>query len=146
WWGGGLAGAGGGRGGGRVLAFKLDAKGEVPAGRAPLGPVPEPTFALASSEAERARGMELFHFYCSVCHGPMAVAGGSVPDLRHLSAERHAIFPRIVRDGLLRQSGMPGFADQLDEADVRAIQAWILERARESAAASRAGATNGPSG
>ena len=61
-------------------------------------------------------------------------------------AERHAIFPRIVRDGLLRQSGMPGFADQLDEADVRAIQAWILERARESAAASRAGATNGPSG
>ncbi|MCB9725248.1 MAG: PQQ-dependent dehydrogenase, methanol/ethanol family [Spirochaetaceae bacterium] len=146
WSGGQLALAAGVRGGGRVLAFKLDAKGEVPAGRAPLGPVPEPTFALASSEAERARGMELFHFYCSVCHGPMAVAGGSVPDLRHLSAERHAIFPRIVRDGLLRQSGMPGFADQLDEADVRAIQAWILERARESAAASRAGATNGPSG
>jgi quinohemoprotein ethanol dehydrogenase len=92
-----------------------------------------PTFALESTEEERAQGMELFHFFCSVCHGPMAVAGGSVPDLRHLPKAKHAIFDEIVRGGLFKQRGMPAFPDQLDDAELHAIQAWILERARESA-------------
>ena len=35
-------------------------------------------FTLASTPEERRRGMELFHFHCSVCHGPQVVAGGSV--------------------------------------------------------------------
>jgi PQQ-dependent dehydrogenase (methanol/ethanol family) len=128
-----LALAAGVRGGGRVLAFKLGGRAELPPGKAPLGPVPAPTVVLESNEAERARGMELFHAYCSVCHGPQAVAGGSVPDLRYLSAENHALFDGIVRGGLRQDAGMPAFPDLLSEADVRAIQAWILERARESA-------------
>ena len=94
--------------------------------------VPEPTYVLESNEEEREQGMELFHFYCSVCHGPQAVAGGSVPDLRHLSAEKHARFGGIVRGGLQQEHGMPAFGDLLNDADVHAIQAWILERARQS--------------
>ena len=133
WSGGELALAAGVRGGGRVLSFKLGADGVVPTGKPPLGPVPKPTFALESTEAERAQGMELFHFYCSVCHGPMAVAGGSVPDLRHLPEAKHAIFDEIVRGGLFKTHGMPAFPDQLDALELHAIQAWILSRARESA-------------
>jgi len=130
WSGGPLALAAGVRGGGRVLTFKLGAKGSVPTGKPPLGPVPRPTFQLASTDAERAEGKKLFHFYCSVCHGPMAVAGGSVPDLRHLPESKHAIFDDIVRGGLLKHGGMPAFPDQLDAAETRSIQAWILEQAR----------------
>ena len=129
WSGGPLALAAGVRGGGRVLTFKLGATGVVPTGKAPLGPVPKPTFQVESTEAERAQGKELFHFYCSVCHGPMAVAGGSVPDLRHLPEAKHALFDDIVRGGLLQQGGMPAFPDQLDPDETRSIQAWILEQA-----------------
>jgi len=121
------------RGGGRVLAFKRGADGVVPTGNEPLGPVPMPTFALESSADERQHGMQLFHFYCSVCHGPMAVAGGSVPDLRHLPKEKHVLFDDIVRGGLFQTNGMPAFADLLSDDELHAIQAWILGRARESA-------------
>ncbi|MBW2245272.1 MAG: PQQ-binding-like beta-propeller repeat protein, partial [Deltaproteobacteria bacterium] len=134
WSGGELALAARVRGGGRVLAFKLGGTAEVPPGKAPLGPVPRPTFALESTEEEREQGMALFHSLCSICHGPMVVAGGSVPDLRHLPAEKHAIFEEIVRDGVLGVHGMPGFADLIDEKQLRTIQAYILERARISAA------------
>ncbi|MAG34564.1 MAG: PQQ-dependent dehydrogenase, methanol/ethanol family [Deltaproteobacteria bacterium] len=130
-----LALAAGVRSGGRVLTFKLGGKAVVPPGREPLGPVPEPTYALESTAEERALGMARFHFYCSVCHGPQAVAGGSVPDLRHLSAEKHTHFDAIVRGGLRQVHGMPAFSDLLTDDDVHAIQAWILERARESAGA-----------
>jgi PQQ-dependent dehydrogenase (methanol/ethanol family) len=128
-----LALAAGVRGGGRVLAFKLGGDGEVPQGKAPLGPVPEPSYVLESTPEERQTGMQLFHFYCSVCHGPQAVAGGSVPDLRHLSPESHALFDGIVRGGLREVHGMPGFADLLSDGDTHAIQAWLLQRAEESA-------------
>ncbi|MBW2270138.1 MAG: PQQ-dependent dehydrogenase, methanol/ethanol family [Deltaproteobacteria bacterium] len=130
--GGQLALAAGVRGGGRVLTFKLGGRAQVPPGKAPLGPVPEPTYALESTEEEREQGMALYHFYCSVCHGPQAVAGGSVPDLRHLTEENHALFDAIVRGGLRQVQGMPAFADLLSTADIHAIQAWILGRARES--------------
>lgn len=120
------------RGGGRVLVFKLGGSAEVPPGKAPLGPVPEPSYVLESTEQERAHGTALFHFYCSTCHGPEAVGGGSVPDLRYLPADKHAIFGSIVRGGALQAHGMPAFSDLMDDADVRAIQAWILERTQES--------------
>ena len=116
-----------------MLAFKLGGKEPVPTGKEPLGPVPIPTFEVASTADERSKGMSLFHVYCSICHGPRAVAGGSVPDLRHLTPEKHRIFDQIVRDGLFRARGMPGFADLLSEEDTQSIQAWILERARTSA-------------
>ena len=130
WSGGQLALAAGVRGGGRVLTFKLGATGVVPTGKPPLGPVPPPTFQVESTEAERAEGKELFHFYCSVCHGPMAVAGGSIPDLRHLPESKHALFEDIVLGGLLQRGGMPAFPDQLDSDQVRIVQAWVLEQAR----------------
>ena len=116
-----------------MLAFKLGGSAEVPPGLAPLGPVPRPTYAVESTAPERRLGMELFHFHCSVCHGPQAVAGGAAPDLRHLGEAQHRLFDAIVRGGQRQHGGMPAFADLLDAGDVRAIQAYLLERAAESA-------------
>jgi hypothetical protein len=64
----------------------------------------------------------------------MVVAGGSgVPDLRHATAETHAIFADIVRGGALQTTGMPRFDDLLTPEQVHLIQAFILHRARTDA-------------
>ena len=118
------------RGGARVLAWKLGGKAAIPPGLAPLGPVPKPTFVFESTEEERRLGMMIYQEQCSVCHGPGAVGGGSgVPDLRHLSEANHAIFSRIVRDGLREPGGMPRFDDLLSEEQTRFVQAFILKQA-----------------
>ncbi len=126
------------RGGGRVLAFKLDARAAVPPGLLPLGPVPAPAIEVSASPAELRRGGLLYQIQCSACHGPGAVGGGSgVPDLRYLSAAQHALFSDSVLRGLRVPGGMPRFDDLLDAADVRAIQAFVLDRARDAAAKGR---------
>jgi len=118
------------RGGGRVLAWKLGGQAVLPPGRPPLGPVPEPDFAVPSTPAERRRGSLLYHTICSACHGPGAIGGGSgVPDLRYLRAAQHARFAETVLEGLHEPRGMPRFDDALDAEDVRHIQAYLLEQA-----------------
>ncbi len=119
------------RGGARVLAWKLGGDAVLPPGRPPLGPVPAPSYAIESTATERRRGMILYQEECSVCHGPGAIGGGSgVPDLRYMAESTHAVFPRIVLEGLREPGGMPRFDDLFDAGDVRMIQAWILEQAR----------------
>jgi PQQ-dependent dehydrogenase (methanol/ethanol family) len=119
------------RGGGRVLAWKLDGQAEVPPGRPPLGPVPEPAIEIEASAADLRRGSILYYNYCAGCHGPGAVGGGSgVPDLRYLRAEQHGRFADTVLGGLREPMGMPRFDDQLSGEDLLQLQAWILEQAR----------------
>ncbi len=126
------------RGGGRVLAFALGGTAELPAGREPLGPPPIPTFRIEATAAERVRGADLYHRYCGACHGPTAIGGGSgVPDLRYTTASDHELFESIVLGGLRLEGGMPVYADRLSPADVHSIQAWVLQRAAESAASAR---------
>jgi quinohemoprotein ethanol dehydrogenase len=72
---------------------------------------------------------------CAVCHGPLVVSGGVVPDLRLLPAEKHAIFKEIVYDGVIHGAGMPRMGDLVSEQDVRDIQAYIVARANEDRAA-----------
>ena len=102
----------------------------------PLGPVPMPTFEVEASPAELQHGLELYAEHCIVCHGPMAVGGGSgVPDLRHSTAAVHEAFDAILLGGSLAAAGMPRFDDLLGAGDARAIQAFILEQARLAAEA-----------
>ncbi len=123
------------RGGARVLAWKLGGDAEVPPGRPPLGPVPAPTFALESTQEELRLGALRYQEHCSACHGPGAVGGGSgVPDLRYTNEATHALFPKILLEGLLEPAGMPRFDDFLSEQEVRSIQAFILEQARRASA------------
>jgi len=115
---------------GRIVAFKLRG------GRVPLPPklshdelVPEPP-SVKSTPALIERGKTLFEeARCNWCH---ANAGpGIVPDLFAMPPEMHSLFKKIVLGGLLEQNGMASFADMLSEADVEAIQAYIVDGAHK---------------
>jgi quinohemoprotein ethanol dehydrogenase len=113
---------------GRVLTFALGAEKSLPAVPDPL-PIPEPPTRLEVGAGEVERGGALYAKYCSFCHGTGVVSGGSVPDLRRLPPAFHDSFDLIVRDGAMAALGMPGFGDVLDEDDVVAIHAFVIEEA-----------------
>ncbi|MGH9786493.1 MAG: PQQ-dependent dehydrogenase, methanol/ethanol family [Terriglobia bacterium] len=120
---------------GRLVAFTLDGSGTLTLSERVVLPVPLPTFEVHASRADIFEGRALFRQYCSRCHGGDAVSSGSVPDLRYASTAIHETFEGVVRGGVRRQFGMPSFAEDITSAQVRLIQSYILDRARESARA-----------
>jgi len=113
----------------RMLAFKLGGKIKLPpAPEAP--PVPEPPPSTATAETI-ATGFGLYMAHCGNCHGFFAVSGGTIPDLRHMTAETHAQFSDITMGGMRLELGMPPFADRLSEEDLAAIHAYVINRANE---------------
>jgi quinohemoprotein ethanol dehydrogenase len=125
------------RGAGRVLAFALDRHEPVPPGPPAAGPVPEPGWPLEATPAQLAQGAKLYAVWCMACHGPLAIGGGAIPDLRYATRETHAQFDAIVLGGIRSDRGMPPFGDQLAPGDSRALQAYVLELARDAARAAR---------
>ncbi len=119
-------------GGGRVLTYALGAKGEAPkkalppplTGHAPIPVSPAPPAALLE------RGSVLYHDHCLGCHGPKAISGGSIRDLRDASAETLDQFEAIVLGGAREPLGMPSFRDRLGRDEVAAIRAYIASRNR----------------
>jgi quinohemoprotein ethanol dehydrogenase len=124
---------------GRLLSFSLGGSAKLPPYEREIRPVPMPTFRVRASPAEIEQGRVLFATFCSRCHGGDVVSGGSVPDLRYADASTQTVFEQIVRGGMRRQSGMPSFSEDLTSAQVRLIQAYVLDRSRESARADLAG-------
>lgn len=124
--------AGARTGPGRLLVFALGGSAKLPPPVAPRGPIPAPTFEVAATDADIAEGGALFASYCARCHSFSSnlVKGGAVPDLRRTTAETHATIDSIVLGGARRQLGMPSFAKDLAAAQVRMIQAYVLEQAR----------------
>jgi quinohemoprotein ethanol dehydrogenase len=118
---------------GKLLSFSLGGSATLPAYERVVQPVPVPTFKLAASRPEVEKGRILYATFCARCHGGDAVSGGLVPDLRNATAGTHEKFEEIVRGGALRELGMPSFSEDLTAAQVRLIQAYVLDRARESA-------------
>jgi quinohemoprotein ethanol dehydrogenase len=89
-------------------------------------PRPRPDPALVR------RGDDLFELSgCDICHGKDAEAQshGSVPDLRRLPESVYAILPQIVLGGQLSSAGMPSFQGQISDDQLKAIEAYILDRA-----------------
>ncbi len=85
------------------------------------------------TEAEVARGGELYERHCAACHG--GATGGDISDIppRH-NAEGHTWhhadceLERIVLEGMPQREGypeMPAFGEELSEEDVEAILAHI---------------------
>jgi quinohemoprotein ethanol dehydrogenase len=73
----------------------------------------------------------LYNRYCGRCH----VFGPSVlPDLRRLTADKHARFASIVLEGALMPLGMGRFDDVLSRADAEAIHAYIVDESWQAAA------------
>jgi quinohemoprotein ethanol dehydrogenase len=122
---------------GRLLVFALDGKATLPPNpvRAPV-PVPAPTFAVKATAAETTEGGGLWFQYCRRCHNPdfNFVKSGAIPDLRRANEATHATFEQIVRGGARRTLGMPSFAKDLSSDQVRWIEAYVLEQARQASA------------
>src|SRR5262249_49265066 len=97
---------------------------------------PSPAIHNSAPPAAIHEGAILYGTYCWYCHGIMAVAGASVPDLRYSSAETHQQFESIVLGGSRESRDMPSFQETLKPGQVRAIQAYVLLRAAESSSSS----------
>ena len=84
-------------------------------------------------EAQTTRGEDLYGTHCIECHG--GATGGSITDVPpphnaqgHTWHHGDCELVDMVLDGMLPRPGqptMPAFSDELDEADVDAILAYI---------------------
>jgi len=119
---------------GRLLTFKLDGNAVLKAPAFGHKEPPVPAITVNASPKMVSDGGLLFNGECAGCHGINAVAG-PVPDLRYASKGVHEHFEEIVLGGARASLGMPSFQKILTAGQVRAIQAYILFRARESAKA-----------
>jgi quinohemoprotein ethanol dehydrogenase len=112
----------------RLLTFVLDGTGVLPPtpGPTPAKPLDAPEFTV--DEALATEG-GLAYAKCQWCHGAVAIAGGSAPDLRASPVVLNAIpFATLVRGGL-ETRGMPKF-DELSDHELEALRNYIRVRAR----------------
>jgi mono/diheme cytochrome c family protein len=87
---------------------------------------------LDATAATINQGRVLYDTFCFSCHG-VGVVAGALPDLRYATAEVHRSFDAIVLRGERQSLGMPSFGDLLSTEQARAIQAYVLARAGQSA-------------
>ena len=115
---------------GLLLVYKLDGAVAMPVPLDRNQDIPvQPAITASTSEIER--GERLYNQSCLRCHGFFAHSSGVVPDLRMMDEATRRDFKVIVRDGLLRLKGMPGFAGQLTDRDIDQIRAYITSQAAE---------------
>jgi len=126
----------------RVLSFALDAHEALsPVAPASVTP-PAPPPAAPVDPKLAAEGAREYARRCSSCHGPGAVSGGLVPDLRYSAAlTNDAFWKAVVEDGALAPNGMVSFKPELTPAQQHAVRAFLIERAQKTyAGSSHAGA------
>ncbi len=124
-----LGGAPGPRSGGRLLAFKLDGKVQLP----PLPatqPPPRPP-ATAHTEAQIRQGAAAYLRVCAQCHGRDAIPVNAIPDLRFMSERTRAEFKDIVLKGTRKEKGMIAMADLVTEEEADDILGYVSARGRE---------------
>ena len=116
---------------GRLIVFKIGG------GMTPLPPKRnhEQRPALPDIKIKEeliAKGSALYYQYCETCHGIGADGRHSLhPDLSMLPATKHQLFRDIVLGGVLAKNGMASFSNSLTEADVEAIQHYVLKKQSE---------------
>ena len=114
---------------GRVVAFKLGAKGTVPDHNLiPVNKVPQT--AKFGDQAMLQRGLVAYSRNCMVCHGPMAISSGVLPDLRWspISGDAEA-WRDVVIDGSRASNGMVSFSKVMTPADAEAVRAYVVAQA-----------------
>ncbi|MEZ5922061.1 MAG: PQQ-dependent dehydrogenase, methanol/ethanol family [Parvularculaceae bacterium] len=121
---------------GRILTFKLGAKGELPPVETAALEIPEPP-PLKASEEDVARGAVAYAANCLVCHGDHAQSSGLVPNLRRspVLADK-AQWKSIVIDGARAENGMGGFGEIIDADAAEAIRNYVISEANDGRDAS----------
>jgi quinohemoprotein ethanol dehydrogenase len=117
---------------GRILTFTLGGTATLKAPAFGHKDPPVPAVTTTASPQVIHQGGLLFNEHCMICHGLNAVAG-PLPDLRYSSKETLEGIEEIVLGGSRSSAAMPTFQKILSATDVRAIQAYIVSRAWESA-------------
>ncbi len=113
---------------GHVIVFKLGANGSVPE-------IPESAITMSpkgkifGTPEMLKTGLRKYAEVCTVCHGPLVVSSGVIPDLRwsYQTADKDS-WSDIVMDGALTDNGMISFKDYLTEEDSEAIRAYVLDQ------------------
>ncbi len=118
---------------GKVVTFKLGGTGEIPDhGLAEIDRTPkaEPFGSMAMV----ADGTVHYARNCAVCHGPLAISSGVLPDLRWSATTADAEFwNTIVLDGALASNGMIGFSEWINPSEAEAIRAYVVAQAHAAA-------------
>jgi alcohol dehydrogenase (cytochrome c)/quinohemoprotein ethanol dehydrogenase len=132
-----VAGVGGGgfgpSGNARLLVYSLGGKAALPAAAPAAQPVLNPP-ANFGTDAQLARGQELYAQNCTICHESGARMG-NIPDLRSSAMlQNNEVFKAIVIDGALSENGMLSFKSVLAPEDAEAIRAHITKIANEQKA------------
>ena len=115
---------------GKVVTFKLGGNEIIPDHDLPMierTAKGEPF----GDEAMLADGMVKYSRNCMVCHGPLAVSSGVLPDLRWSPISgSEAAWEGIVLGGNLASNGMVSFDNVLDKDGAEAIRAYVLAQAK----------------
>jgi quinohemoprotein ethanol dehydrogenase len=124
---------------GRIFAFKIGGYTDVKpiASEVPADVPPPPNEKVDPKMA--ARGFDLFHQNCAVCHGVLLGSSGEVPDLRTVPPEIWGEYNDIVLKGVLHDNGMSWFTDILTKKDVADIRAYTLQGAQALYASKHSG-------
>ncbi len=114
----------------RILTFKLGG-GPVPKPPPVVDqPFPAPPAQLADvTSATLQEGSDLYNVHCGRCH---LMGRGMLPDLRRLTPAKHEIFNDIVLKGILGPLGMGKFDDTLDQRQVNAVHAFLIQEQRSA--------------
>jgi quinohemoprotein ethanol dehydrogenase len=114
---------------GKVVTFKIGGTQEIAdSGLTPIEKTPKGE--AFGSAALIEQGTVHFARNCAVCHGPLAVSSGVLPDLRWSAiAGNKDAWKGVVIDGNLAANGMVSFADYLTPDEAEAIRAYVLAQA-----------------
>ena len=124
---------------GKVVTFKLGGTGEI---ADPDFPMIDKTPKADSfgDETMIAEGWVHYARNCTVCHGPLAVSSGVLPDLRWSAISGNEMaWKGVVIDGNLAANGMVSFADHLTPDQVESIRAYVLAQAHAAVPAGSGG-------
>ena len=119
---------------GKVVTFKLGGTAEIAdSGLAPIDATPKAE--AFGSMAVISEGAVHYARNCAVCHGPLAVSSGVLPDLRWsaISGNKDA-WSGVVLEGNLAANGMVSFAEYITPDEAEAIRAYVLTQAHAAAA------------
>jgi PQQ-dependent dehydrogenase (methanol/ethanol family) len=120
---------------GRILVYKLGAKGALTPPAATKLAFPQPP-AAPTNVALIAKGHSTYNKYCLVCHGYDAISGGVIPDLRMSPLiGDSAGFKDVVLAGSRKSQGMVSFAKVLKDDDAEAVRTYLIKAANDGYAA-----------
>ena len=114
---------------GKVITYKIGGDAVIPD---PVGPMIErvPHAEEFGDEETLMAGNVAYARNCAVCHGPLAVSSGVLPDLRWSPISGDAdSWDAVVGDGLLASRGMVGFSDVMSDKNIEAVRAYIVKQA-----------------